>query len=267
MNDTSRAKSVLLLLLLAQLGVGLATPAWAQAPAAPAVPMTEKPEEPEEPEVAPDSPRASVLAYLAEAESGEWERAARYLALPKGRGDEGPLLARRLKAVLDKHVWFDLEKLSPDSGGDRTDGLSAGVELVARIPVGEGSTQPVYMVRRMDDGGRFWAFSPNTIRRTDGWYDQLPDRWIRDWLIERGLDRFLRVGWLGLLWWHWVALPLLILLVWGLGRVLEAAMWFVLRLLSPHVRHDEDDSLRQRIGPPLSTAWGLALSQIAIANQ
>ena len=60
------------------------------------------------------------------------------------------------------------------------------MESVGEIPVGEGRTQIVYMVRRSDAAGRYWAFSPNTVRRTDGWHNSLEDRWIRERLERRG---------------------------------------------------------------------------------
>jgi MscS family membrane protein len=60
-----------------------------------------------------EGPRASLHAYIDDGRAGEWEKAARYLVLPESRTAEGPVLAERLKAVLDNHVWFDLEKISP----------------------------------------------------------------------------------------------------------------------------------------------------------
>ena len=48
--------------------------------------------------------------------------------------------------------------------------------------------------------------------------------------------------------------------------LLGAVTWFVLRLVSSRARSDEDDSLHQRIGPPVSTAWGLALFSAALPS-
>lgn len=213
-----------LLLLLLFLGIGHGASAQAPVPAPPAegtpaegAAASAEGTEPEEAEVAPDSPRASLQAYLDAGRAGEWEKAARYLALSEERRPQGPILAERLKAVLDKHVWFDLEQISPESGGKGDDGLSPGVEKVGEVPVGQDRTQPVYMVRRSDDAGRFWAFSPNTVGRINGWYDQLEDRWIRESLPES----LLLPGPVGVLArWQWIAVPLLLLAAWALGRLL-----------------------------------------------
>jgi MscS family membrane protein len=255
-------RSFLVLSLLATLvGLGSAFPAWAQEP----TPQAGE-EPPEEEAVEPDSPRASLDAYLVASNAGEWEKAARYLALPEDRGFRGPVLARRLKAVLDEHLWFDLEKISPRSEGERDDGFSTAVEKVGEIPVGEDRTQPVYMVRRSDDRGRFWAFSPNTVRRIDAWYERLEDRWIRERLIGAGLDPLLLLGPLGLAWWQWLAVPLVLIGAWILGRLLGALTRGVLGRLVKRTRADWDDKLVKSIGPPLSLAWGLLVFSVALPS-
>ena len=66
----------------------------------------------------------------------------------------------RLKGVLDRHLWFDLESISGEPRGRRDDGLSANLEEIGRIPVEENRTEPVRLVRRSDEAGTFWAFSP-----------------------------------------------------------------------------------------------------------
>jgi MscS family membrane protein len=260
--------------LLAVLVGGVsAVPARAQSPtaavqeAAQPGSRTESTEEPaEELVVQPDSPRASLEAYLKAANAGEWDKAARYLALPEQDAARGPVLAERLKAVLDKYLWFDLEKISPESGGVRDDGLSAGVEKVGEIPVGDGRTQPVYLVRRSDDEGHYWAFSPNTVRRIDAWYDRLDDRWIREHLIELGLDRLLLVGPFGLLWWQWLAVPLLVVGAWVLGRVLGEVTRRILGRIFARTRAEWDDRLLRSIGPPLTLAWGLLVFSVALPS-
>ncbi len=212
--------------------------------------------------MAPDSPRASLQAYLDEGRAGEWGKAARYLALPEERTSEGPLLAERLKAVLDKHLWFDLEQISSESGGDKDDGLSPGVERVGEIPVGD-RTRPVYMVRRSDDAGPYWAFSPNTVGRIDGWYDRLEDRWIR----ERLPEALLLPGPFGIvLRWQWLALPLLLLAAWALGRLLGGLTKALLGRLLARTENTWDDRLLRRIGPPLTFAWGLLVFSAGLSS-
>ncbi|MCG6925763.1 MAG: mechanosensitive ion channel family protein [Acidobacteria bacterium] len=264
-----------LVLLSSALVLGVGAPARAQAPpaagaeaaAASAPDQTSAPAEAEGPEVAEDSPRASLQAYLELSRQGEWEKAARYLRVPEERKAEAPLLAERLKAVLNTYVWFDHEQISPRSEGDLNDGLSRNVEKVAKIPVGNERTEPVYMVRRPDpdnEGEYYWAFSRGTVGRIDGWYDQLPDRWIREWLIGAGLEPLLRKGPFGLLWWQWLAMPLLALLAWALGRALGRVTRAILRRVFARTRTQWDDRLLGRVGPPLTLAWGLVIFYAAL---
>ncbi len=263
MEKTPRRSILPLVFLL--LAVSLAVPCRAQVPesVAPEADAAAEPAEPEDPEVAPDSPRTSLQAYLDDGRAGAWDEAARYLDVPESRKAEGPILAERLKAVLNKYVWFDLDKTSAESGGDSDDGLSPGVEKVGEIPVAEGRTQAVYMVRQSDDAGGYWAFSPNTVGRIDGWYDQLDDRWIRERLPEPLL---LPGPFSILLRWQWVALSLLFLGAWALGRLLGGLTRAFLARVAARTRTGWDDKLLKRIGPPLSFGWGLAVFRVALPS-
>jgi len=119
----------------------------------------------------------------------------------------------------------------------------------------------VYMVRRSDDAGPYWAFSPNTVGRIDGWYDELEDRWIR----ERLPEALLLPGPFGIvLRWQWLALPLLLFGAWGLGRLLGGVTKALLGRLFARTENTWDDRLLRRIGPPLTFAWGLLVVSAAL---
>ena len=62
---------------------------------------------------APDSPRASLERYLDLTRDGRFEDAAAYLELSPERAAQGPVLARRLKSVLDHYLWFDRRATRP----------------------------------------------------------------------------------------------------------------------------------------------------------
>ncbi len=254
-------RGLLLAVLLVLLGAGAARPVRAQVPgtlpqASPAAPQ---PAEPDEEQEAPDSPRASLRAYLLAARAGEWAKAARYLSLTDEQTGRGPELAERLKGVLDRHLWIDLEEISPDPGGRRDDGLAAGVEEIGRIPIEGDRTQPVRLVHASDDGGAFWAFSASTVRNVDAWYGRLEDRWIRDVLTDAGLDFLLLPGPFEILWWQWIALPLLVAVAWALGRLLGGVSGALLGRLFGRTRNEWDDKLLARIRPQLTFAWALAV--------
>jgi hypothetical protein len=147
-----------------------------------------EPPKPEE-EVARDSPRASMADFLALARANQYEQAARYLELPHDQAARGAVLARRIKAVLDRKAWVDVEKLSPLSTGDLEDDLPRYTEEIARFAGPDGVPEPVRLVRRNLDGGR-WLFSESTVRHIDGWYARLTDVWFLEnlppWLLRSG---------------------------------------------------------------------------------
>ena len=208
-----------------------------------------------ETQLAPDSPRAAVTEYLELCREGDYASAARYLALRPGQRERGADLARRLKAVLDRHLWIDLESLSPSSAGDESDGLPTGLEEIGTIPLAGGQAA-VRLVRTRGGESADWAFSPETVARIDRWYGSLGDRWLR----ERLPDFLLRPGPLDLAWWQWAALPVLLLLAWIAGRLLGWATLRVLARVAARTRAAWDDALIRSVTGPVVLAWAVAAS-------
>jgi MscS family membrane protein len=230
-----------------------ATPAPATAPATAPTP------EPA-PEAA-DSPRASARAVIdLAARRGDFKGAARYLQLPPGEEARGPELARKLRAVLERHLDIDLDAVSPLSEGSQQDGLPPGVDTIGAVPDGRGGEDPVFIVRSRDSAGSFWAFSRQTVSRIDGWYDALPDRWVRDWMPER-LQRY---GPDDLMWWQWLALPALLVLALVLGRVLGAVTTVFLHRLFLRTPTEWDERLLERTSPALTLLWAVVVAAVLL---
>jgi MscS family membrane protein len=210
-------------------------------------------------EVAPDSPRASVKRFLALCRAGEYGEAATYLDLPDARKPEGALLARRLKAVLDGQIWVKLENISAKPLGDHKDKLPAGVEEIGVIP-GPNGPEPVRLVRRHTTDGQRWIFSRSTIAHIDAWYGRLRDRWLRDYLP----DRLLRPGPHELLWWQWIALPVLFALALAAGNILGFVTRKVLGRVVSSTKASWDDALLSRLGAPLTLLWAVVAVDLAL---
>lgn len=203
---------------------------------------------------APDSPRAAMTLYLRLCRQGRLEEAGRLLSLPEGiPASESPTLARHLKAVLDRHIWFDLEALSPEPEGNVQDALPPELEEVGRIPAAGGGSDPVRLVRYEENRKVRWAISPSTVGRIEGWYDRLGGRWIRDYLPEP----LLRPGPKEILWWQWLALPVLLLVSWVLGWLLGKLSQMTLFRLARRSSAEWDDVLVDRMRFPLAVAWAL----------
>jgi MscS family membrane protein len=162
----------------------------------------------------------------------------------------GPALARELKAVLDRYLWVDMSLVSPLAIGDTTDGLPRGVEQIGFIPGPGGVRQPVRLTRSVLEGETQWRFSRATVSRIPAWYASLGNRWM----LENLPPALLRPGPLELLWWQWLALPVLIaaavVIGYLLGRILRFAFGRVVR----RTRSDWDDAIVRRLGPPATAA-------------
>jgi MscS family membrane protein len=209
---------------------------------------------------APDSPRASARTMDLAARKGDFKGAARYLQLSPDEQARGPELARKLRAVLERHLDIDLDAVSPLPEGNQQDGLPAGVDTVGSVPDGHGGQDPVFIVRTRDSAGYYWAFSHQTVSRIDGWYDALPDRWVRGWMPER----LQRHGPADLMWWQWLALPALLVLALVLGRMLGALTSAFLHRLFLRTPTVWDERLLERTSPALTLLWAVAAAALLL---
>ena len=189
---------------------GRRCPAWRPA-AAPESPPRPRPRVSSSPAPSrrsrrPTRPAPASTRSRARHHQGDFERAARYLTLDSEAQARGPELARRLRAVLERHLDVDFDALSPLGEGATDDGLPPGVDKLGEVPDGRGGHDPVFLVRALDERGRLLGLLPA---------DRLPHRR----LVRRaarplgprphpGAAAALRA--VDLLWWQWLALPLLV---------------------------------------------------------
>ncbi len=252
-----------LLLVVAALALVLVSvPAQAVAdprPAAAAVAASASapPAPPPEPEIAADSPRASLKRFLDLCRAGEYADAAEYLDLAEADKAKGPVLARRLNAVLERRLGGKLDEISPLPLGDRSDKLPPGVEEIGGI-AGRSGIEPVRLVRRTGPNGGSWFFSRSSVAKIDDWYSHLRDRWLQDLLPEA----LLRRGPKDLVWWQWIALPLLFAAAVGLGHVLGYLTRRGIARLVAHTKTSWDETLLARLSAPLTLAWAIAAVDI-----
>jgi MscS family membrane protein len=204
------------------------------------------------PAVAPGSPQAAVRQFLESYRAGSYFDAARHLDLSVGSRSEGAGLARRLGAVLERHVGFRIDAISALRGGNLDDGLAADVEEVGQAPGPGGNAEPLRL-RRAAHLGR-WLFDHDTVQRIDFWYRGVAPHW---WL-DHVPAALLRPGPRGVFWWQWLGLPVLVLAGWALGFVLSS---FTRRLLGRGASRTKtawDEALLGQLGAPLTVAWSAA---------
>jgi MscS family membrane protein len=212
-----------------------------------------RPVEPVATAVSPRSPRASLVEFLRLTRAGAWDAAAAYLSVPSAERTRAPLLARRLRTVLDQRLALDPAAISPLATGDTTDGDVAS-DRIGMIVGPDGRENLVQLVRGRS-GTPAWLFSPTTVAAIDPLFENLGNPWLRDRLPPA----LMREGPLQLYIWQWIglaiAVPLLLLLTWGLGAAARTVVGRVTR----RTPTSWDDMLVAHLGGPFRL-WIAALA-------
>jgi MscS family membrane protein len=258
----TRRQLILLALLVPRPGVGqiplVAGQAAAESVAAPdsTARQTSPPVQ-----VSAASPRASVRAYLEAARSADWTTAARYLQVPAGA--DGEELARKLKSVLDRRLWVDLDRLSPLAAGRLDDNLPVDREEVGVLAGRAGSREvdePVRLTRLAEPAPGRWVFSLSTVQRVDSWYAQLGNVWLRDH-IPPGLER---VGPFDILLWQWVGLVVALSVAIVLALLLRRLTTRIEQWLVTRTPIAFDNLLIARTRAPMLLFWTVLFFRLAI---
>jgi MscS family membrane protein len=200
------------------------------------------------------SPRSAVLHYIDACREGRFGEAARYLDLPaEVNPRDAARSARRLKALLDRYQWLDLDRLSASPEGDLDDGLPGSIDEIARIPA-PGGSEPIRLIRKFDKPGGRWLFTHRTVEVVDTLYAQLPNHG----LVDRLPDALLAMWPLELSVWQWFALPVLLLLAFGAAKLLASGTLRLLRALARRTVTTWDDELVESSGGPITLLWAIA---------
>jgi MscS family membrane protein len=211
--------------------------------------------------VQPDSPRASIDAYLRLCRQGQYVQAARYLNVPAQKAGRAGELAKRLKTVLDSRLSIDLDNISPRAEGARNDRIPRGYEEIGSIKGPKGKIDPIRLVQKSYPGpDARWVFSQSVVSKIDDWYEQLDERWFLDHLPPY----LLRAGPRNLMIWQWLALPALLLVSWVLGYVLSRPSRKLLSLIVGRTAATWDDKLVVHVGGPLTLFWALTLISFSL---
>jgi MscS family membrane protein len=208
-------------------------------------------------EVSPGSPRAALQEFLSLARVGNYAAAARYLDTSDSASLDVPRLARQLKAVLDRHLWIDLDRISGAISGDTADGLPPAIEQIGSVRAADGTQVAIRLTRMlMPNADPPWRFARSTVDRVPALYASLDDRWVLEHLPEV----LLRPGPFDILRWQWLALPLLLGVAAVLGalgsKLARGVFWRIARRTST----EWDDTVLTRLSGPLTLALTLAFA-------
>jgi len=230
----------------------------------PAAPNGATQEPPTEPAVAEQegSPREAVRLYLEAARAGDYEAATEWLDLGlmgrRAAEQQGADLARQLHIVLDRNVWLELDKLSPVPEGHTADGLPAGIDHLASIPLGEERVDLQLARRRAadDPSRRVWKVSGQSVlaiprlyeRYGYGFWDSVLPRFP---VLERKV--------LDVALFQWAGLAVLALLAWVVGWGLAYPFVRLMRHFVHRTATEADDRLAGLASAPLVATFSVLL--------
>ena len=184
-------------------------------------------------------PRSSLKGYLKAARDGDFERAAKYLDMRylPGRMDQsqGPQLARQLKIVLDKVIWFDLDAVSADPDGFPDDGLPANRDNIGRIKTPDKTVDLLMQRVPRGDGVLIWKISNQTVAEIPRLYEYYGYGPFEESLSKIFPDAQF-VGWQ---LWQWV--------LWLLNLVLAFVLAFIITWIVNLFLSRKDTAMRQQI--------------------
>lgn len=203
----------------------------------------------------PTTPRGAMRAFLVACRAGDFERAATHLDLspvPKSaRASEGPRLARRLKLVLDRELWVDLESMSADEAGHQDDGLPSRRDRVGTIETKDGPFEVTLDRLRDASGERHWAISARTVAEISDLYSQYGWGPLAEWLP----DTFFHSEMFNVQLWQWLALLILLVVAYVLSWVVvRLGLVGVVKPLTARSETTLDDRLLELTAGPLRLA-------------
>lgn len=211
------------------------------------------------------SPRAALRSFVDLADAGDHNAAAHVLNLSQLPKDEqkalGATLAAKLASIIDRKLRIDWARVPAEPDARITTQSAEGQEkslrqrdhILEEIEM-DGRIHTIRLSRFAaeaagDDAATpVWLFSRDTVDSIDGLYDAFGPRAYEAYIPDALKVRF---GWLRI--WEWIALPVFVLILIGVGLSTSKLIGLG--------RHIPDDRVLQRV----FTSAALPLSLVAAA--
>ena len=176
-----------------------------------------------------DTPQEAVFQFLEACHARDYSKAAYYLDLrhmPAGeRAQQGPALAAQLEDLLDD-TPFDITQLSRDPEGDTADGLATEREHLDTFRV-DGQTLELQLERlELKPGYHVWLVASDSLPlipkahqlvAESAFEKKLPQALVTFEILDTPV-------------WRWIALILIVLVLWMLTRVMA---WGLIAAVRP----------------------------------
>ena len=176
-----------------------------------------------------NTPQDSIFQFLEACHARNYSKALYYLDLrrlpPSERAKNGEELAKQLEDLLDD-TSFDIATLSRNSSGDESDGLSADLEQLLTVHVGNQTLDLQLQRVELKAGSRAWLVSADSVARIP-----LAHQAVAETPFEKKIPQLLVTSELfDTPVWRWIALAVAAPVLWLLSGFLA---WGVLAALRP----------------------------------
>ncbi len=206
------------------------------------------------------TPRGCVEGFFKAAGNGDFEAAARYLDMRNlpvwMETQDASELARKLKIVLDRGSWIDLELMSNAPEGNTKDGLPFHRELVEHLKTPYKTVDIILQRVPREDGVTIWKFSNRTVAEIPFLYAQFGygpfEETLSKWLPD--------ITFLGWDTWQWIAFLILLPLAYPASLVLTRFTGCVLLRKDTEIRRH----LVQLINGPIRMVLWLLLVRVGL---
>lgn len=207
------------------------------------------------------TPYGTLFGFLQAAQGGNFANAAQYLQMsPARRQMQGEQVATELKAVLDNAFVGSLKAVSTSPEGSLQLGVPPDHEKIGTLSV-DDSEADVLLVRVNDPtAGKIWLFSAETLSKVPELYEL-----VQAHEVETHVPKALvRVQWLGMSVWLWLALLLAVPVAAGLAWLLIELGALPLQLWRGY-RHRPRVPDWRKVSGPLWLVAGVILHRILIS--
>lgn len=163
------------------------------------------------------TPNGTLFGFLQAVQTGNYLNAAQYLQLsPARRESQGEQVAIALKTVLDRAFVGSLKSISTNPEGSLQPGIPADREKIGTLSIDD--TDVDVMLIRVNDpnAGKIWLFSSDTLSKVPEVYELVQSHQVE----TRVPKPLVRIQFLGMSAWMWLALLLAIPVSAGLGWIL-----------------------------------------------
>lgn len=207
-----------------------------------------------------ETPNGTLFGFLQAMQAGNFLTAAQYLQMsPARRARDGEDVAKQLKSLLDGAFVGSLRTISTNPEGTVQPGLPLDHEKVGTLSV-DDTEADVILVRVNDpSAGKIWLFSADTLGKVPDLYELLQAH-----QVETHVPRALvRIQFLGMPVWQWLALIVAVPVAAGLAWVLVEVV--ILPIVLWRGFHKQPQLAHwRRISPPLWLVLGVMIHRVLV---